>query len=77
MDFAISEEHRRLQLRCLELAADFATRSAGHDREASHPVENYRRLIDEGFLALNIPKKWGGTGVGLLGHTLAFEALGV
>src|SRR6185369_1474121 len=45
-------------------------------REASQPIENYRRLIDEGFLALNIPKKWGGTGVGLLGHTLAFEALG-
>jgi alkylation response protein AidB-like acyl-CoA dehydrogenase len=76
VDFAISEEHRRLQRRCLELAADFATRSAQHDREASHPVENYRRLIDEGFLALNVPERWGGAGVGLLGHTLAFEALG-
>ena len=76
VDFAISEEHRRLQRRCLQLAADFATRSAEHDREASHPVENYRRLIDEGFLALNLPEKWGGAGVGLLGHTLAFEALG-
>ena len=76
MDFAVSKEHKALQRRCLELAADFATRSAQHDREASHPTENYRRLIDEGFLALNIPEKWGGAGVGLLGHTLAFEALG-
>ena len=24
----------------------------------------------------NVPPRWGGAGVGLLGHTLAFEALG-
>jgi alkylation response protein AidB-like acyl-CoA dehydrogenase len=76
VDFRISEEHRRLQLRCRELAADFATRAAAHDRDASQPVENYRRLRDEGFLALNIGEQWGGQGVGLLGHTIAFEALG-
>src|SRR4051812_18903335 len=76
VDFGISEEHRRLQRRCLELAGDFATRSAQHDRDASHPTENYRRLIGENFLALNIPEKWGGGGVGPLGHKLAFEGLG-
>jgi alkylation response protein AidB-like acyl-CoA dehydrogenase len=76
VDFAISEVQQRLQRRCLELAADFATRSAQHDREGSHPVENYRRLVDEGFLALDMPERWGGGGVGLFGHTLAFEALG-
>jgi alkylation response protein AidB-like acyl-CoA dehydrogenase len=76
VDFRISEEYRRLQQRCRELATDFATRSGEHDRDASHPLENYRRLRDEGFLALNLPQEWGGAGVGLLGHTLAFEALG-
>jgi len=76
VDFRISEEDSRLQRRCRELAADFATRSAEHDRAASHPIENYRRLRDEGFVELNVPKEWGGAGVGLLGHTLAFEALG-
>jgi alkylation response protein AidB-like acyl-CoA dehydrogenase len=75
VDFGLSDEHRALQRRCLELAADFATRAAEHDRAASHPVENYRRLREEGFLALNVPKQWGGAGVGLLGHTIAFEAL--
>jgi alkylation response protein AidB-like acyl-CoA dehydrogenase len=75
VDFAISDEHRQLQRRCLELAADFARRAAEHDRDASHPIENYRRLREEGFLALNVPKRWGGAGVGLLGHTIAFEAL--
>jgi len=75
VDFGLSEEHRRLQQRCRELAADFAVRAAEHDRDASHPVENYGRLIDEGFLALNVPEAWGGAGVGLLGHSIAFEAM--
>lgn len=75
MNFQLTEEQQRLQRRCRELAADFATRSADHDREATHPAENYRRLRDEGFCELNVPRQWGGSGVGLLGHTLAFEAL--
>jgi alkylation response protein AidB-like acyl-CoA dehydrogenase len=75
VDFGLTEEQHRLRLRCRELAADFATRSAEHDRAASHPIENYRRLRQEGFLELNVPRQWGGAGVGLLGHTLAFEAL--
>lgn len=76
MDFRIGEEERRLQARCRELAADFAARAMLHDRDASHPVENYRILRDEGFLALNLPPQYGGAGVRLGGHTLAFEALG-
>jgi alkylation response protein AidB-like acyl-CoA dehydrogenase len=75
VDFALSGEHQELQRRCRELAADFATRAAEHDRDASPPVENYSILREKGFLALNVPKKWGGAGVGLLGHTIAFEAL--
>ena len=44
MEFHISEEQRRLQQRCRRLAEDFATRAAQHDREASHPWENYAAL---------------------------------
>jgi alkylation response protein AidB-like acyl-CoA dehydrogenase len=75
VDFRLTEEQTRLQQRCRALAADFATRSAEHDRDASHPTENYERLRREGFYRLNIPTELGGGGVGLLGHTLAFEAL--
>jgi alkylation response protein AidB-like acyl-CoA dehydrogenase len=75
VDFQISKEQQRVVERCRELAADFATRSAQHDREASHPLENYEILRNEGFYEFNIPKEWGGTGAGLLTHTLAFEAL--
>ena len=76
MDFALSEDQKRLQQRCLELAADFATRSSEHDRDASHPIENYDRLRAEGFLELTVGKEWGGAGASFLDHTIAYEALG-
>jgi alkylation response protein AidB-like acyl-CoA dehydrogenase len=76
MDFALSPYQRCLQQRCLELAADFATRSGEHDRDASHPIENYDRLRREGFLQLTVGKEWGGAGASFLDHTIAYEALG-
>ena len=76
LDFAFSEEHKQLRGRCQQLAADFATRSSAHDRDASHPTENYDRLRQEGFLELSVPREFGGAGIGFLGHTLAYEALG-
>jgi alkylation response protein AidB-like acyl-CoA dehydrogenase len=76
VDFQLSPEQHRLQQRCLELAADFATRSAAHDRDASHPTENYDRLRAEGFLELSVAKEWGGAGASFLDHTIAYEALG-
>jgi alkylation response protein AidB-like acyl-CoA dehydrogenase len=75
VEFYIDEAQRCLQLRCRQLAADFATRAAQHDREASHPVENYAALRRAGLYALNIPAELGGAGVGLLGYSLAAEEL--
>lgn len=76
MDFGLTPDQINLRDRCLDLAADFATRSADHDRDASHPVENYDRLRAEGFLHLTIPRRYGGTGHDFLTHTIAYEALG-
>ena len=76
MDFQLSSEQRRLQHQCRELAADFATRSAAHERDASHPVENYDRRRAEGFLGLTVGKQWGRLGASFLDHTIAYEALG-
>jgi alkylation response protein AidB-like acyl-CoA dehydrogenase len=76
VDFRLSKERQHLQQRCRELATDFATPSAGHDRDASHPIENYQRLRDEGFLALTVAQERGGAGFGFLDHTIAYEALG-
>lgn len=75
MEFHITEEQRRLQRRKRCLAEDFATRAARHDRETSHPVENYAALRDAGFYGLNVPAALGGGGAGLLGYSLAAEEL--
>jgi alkylation response protein AidB-like acyl-CoA dehydrogenase len=76
VDFQLTAKQQHLQQQCRALAADFATRSATHDREGSHPIENYERLRQEGFLALTIPTEYGGAGASLLDHTVAYEALG-
>ena len=76
MDFQLTPGQQRLQNKCRELASDFATRTAAHDRDASHPVENYDRLRKEGFLALTVGKEWGGLGASFLDHTIAYEVLG-
>jgi alkylation response protein AidB-like acyl-CoA dehydrogenase len=75
MDFQITAEQKRLQQRCRDLAEDFATRAALHDRDASNPAENYAALRREGFYGLNVPHHLGGWGVGLLGYSLAAEEL--
>jgi alkylation response protein AidB-like acyl-CoA dehydrogenase len=76
VDFRRNEEQQRLQQKCRELAADFAIRLAQHDRDASHPIENYRRLRDEWFPGLTVAREWGGAGASFLDHTIADEALG-
>jgi alkylation response protein AidB-like acyl-CoA dehydrogenase len=75
VDFHLTEPHRDLQRRARSLAADFATRAAQHDRDATDPVENYAALREAGFYGLNVPVELGGAGVGLLGWTLAAEEL--
>jgi alkylation response protein AidB-like acyl-CoA dehydrogenase len=75
MEFHVTEQHRDLQRRARSLSDDFATRAARHDCEASDPVENYAALREAGFYGLNIPTELGGSGVGLLGWSLAAEEL--
>jgi len=57
MDFALTEDHVRIQALCRKLAADFATRAAVHDRDASSPLENYAALRAAGLFGLTIPKQ--------------------
>lgn len=75
MDFSLTDDQRRMQALCHELATDFATRAAVHDREASAPVENYAALRKAGLFGLTIPKELGGWGAGFLEYTIAAEEL--
>jgi alkylation response protein AidB-like acyl-CoA dehydrogenase len=69
--------HRREELVALakELASDFATRAAEHDRNNSFPFENIARLKETGYSALVIPEANGGLGADLEDYVLCQEQL--
>jgi alkylation response protein AidB-like acyl-CoA dehydrogenase len=57
-----------------DLTADFATRAALHDAEASFPFENFARLHDLGLLGLTVPHSRGGRDASLAEARAVIEA---
>jgi alkylation response protein AidB-like acyl-CoA dehydrogenase len=53
-----------------------APRAQKYDREASFPIENFRDMHPEGFLAVCIPKEEGGLGADFMTYCLAAAELG-
>jgi len=62
--------------RVSQLACEFATRAAVHDRDGSFPFENFDRLSDAGLLALTVPAALGGAGAGALDAARVIGILG-
>jgi len=58
------------------LAAQFAARAAGHDREASFPFENFAQLHAAGLLTLAAPRELGGQGATLAQLAEVIGAIG-
>lgn len=75
IDFSLTPELKKVQEVARELARDFATRAAEHDRDRSAPLENYAKLRDAGLFGLVIPKELGGMGLGFLGWAIVAEEL--
>src|SRR5437588_12466767 len=71
----LSERQQRLLQRAAELADDFATRAAEHDREGSFPYENFKKLHESGYARMCLPSAVGGEDVNLLEFTLCQERL--
>jgi alkylation response protein AidB-like acyl-CoA dehydrogenase len=63
MEFAHSPEDQALLERARALASEFAERAKEYDDAASFPEEDFRRVREEGFHTLAIPKKLGGHGM--------------
>ena len=53
-----------------------APRAAGHDRDATFPLQNFRDMHGEGLLSLCIPKDQGGGGAGFRAYCIAAAELG-
>jgi len=75
MDFPKTERQATLMGLAERLAVQFATRAAGHDRANTFPFENFLELHQTGYLALTVPKKFGGGGIDPLELALIQERL--
>ena len=76
MDFQLSDDQKALQGRIDRFAqAEVAPRAEELDREATFPADLFRRVGEEGILAIPFPKELGGLGLGVFEATLAIEAL--
>jgi alkylation response protein AidB-like acyl-CoA dehydrogenase len=71
----MSDKREKLTALARDLAADFATRAAQHDRDNSFPVENVTRMKEAGYTALVIPESSGGLGADLEDYVLCQEQL--
>jgi alkylation response protein AidB-like acyl-CoA dehydrogenase len=73
--YPITDRQKKLVALAGELADSFAQRAAAHEWEGSFPYENYQDLRQSGYLALTVPRDFGGMGVDLLEAILAQQRL--
>ncbi|MFZ0887293.1 MAG: acyl-CoA dehydrogenase family protein [Candidatus Binataceae bacterium] len=71
----MSDKQGRLVQLAAELAADFATRAAEHDRANTFAVENVDTMKAAGYTALVVPERHGGLGADLIDFMLCQEQL--
>lgn len=72
MELKLSEEHRMIQ----DMARDFAQKeiapiAAELDVEARFPAETVKKMGELGFMGIEIPEEYGGTGLDTLSYVLA------
>lgn len=72
MELKLSEEHRMIQ----DMARDFAQKeiapiAAELDVEACFPTETVKKMGELGFMGIEIPEEYGGTGLDTLSYVLA------
>jgi alkylation response protein AidB-like acyl-CoA dehydrogenase len=72
MDLKLTEEHKLIR----DMARDFAQKeiapiAAEIDEEARFPAETVVKMGELGFMGIEIPEEWGGTGLDTLSYVLA------
>ncbi|VEF46581.1 acyl-CoA dehydrogenase type 2 domain [Bacillus freudenreichii] len=75
IDFELTKEQKELQKLCSELSEEFAEVAEIHDKDRIAPVQNYRRLQEEGLTGFTVPKEYGGLGYSFVDYVIATEQL--
>ncbi len=74
MEFQLTEEQRLIQQTAREFADEFLKpRAAHHDQTAEFTAEQAKRLGELGFLGMQTPEEFGGSGLDTISYVLAME----
>ncbi len=74
MEFQLTEEQRLIQQTAREFADEFLKpRAAHHDQTAEFTADQVRRLGELGFLGMQTPEEFGGSGLDTISYVLAME----
>jgi alkylation response protein AidB-like acyl-CoA dehydrogenase len=77
MDFSLTKQQQEMQQRARELAQKLIAPGAmERDLKAEFPHEIMKRLIQEGFMGIPIPQKYGGLGLDTVTYALVLEEFG-
>ena len=74
MEFQLTEEQRLIQQTAREFADEFLKpRAAHHDQSAEFTAAQVQRLGELGFLGMQTPEEFGGSGLDTISYVLAME----
>ncbi len=76
MHIALSDEQRLVAATAKQVAMECLEPKAAHyDENATHPVESWRALWENGLLGMAVPRAYGGLGLDMLTYVMVVEAL--
>ncbi len=76
MDFALSDEHLMIQQAAREFAQEaIAPIAAKHDASGEFPRETIARAGELGFMGVEVPEAYGGSGLDTLSYALVMEEI--
>jgi len=74
--FELSEEHRMIQHAARDFAQnEIAPIAAEFDERGDFPLETVRKMGEMGFMGIEIPEQYGGSGLDTLSYALALEEI--
>ena len=76
MRIALSDEQRLVVATARRMASEhLEPRAAHYDEAATHPVESWKALWENGLLGMAAPRAYGGLGLDMLTYVMVVEAL--
>ena len=76
MDFRLNEEQEQIRRAAADFAAgEIAPHIREWDRDATFPMDVYRKAGELGFLGILVPEEYGGAGLGYVEYVAVIDAI--